>query len=322
MNPPRILFHGDAEKGQFLRRTALKQLDVLHEQMKFNDLKVYKRTLRFDDGSRIICDSSPGIDVIHIYVPEVVGEEESIQCCLQMGEYGIPFEFDDDNTPDTIVHNNNIAFIVLGGCPPFNYEITDVGLGYSWNSNGLQTLTSYNRTEQLDCVDGSCVGALRDFDVKVNVKVTDLCGTEVTAVILNEAGRWWSYVNECGVGADEVHENIDGDKKYRIMVTWEDILGSCANAYCAYTEYDYTHDCDETCTDLCNENVGVYCQGWMTDPNYDACLPGTYCCEFTDSSPHECWRVYGSSEEEPGVFCPEYIPWVTRVGNYTWECPF
>lgn len=65
------------------------------------------------------------------------------------------FEFDDANTPDTIVAGNHISVYIKDGtgCPPFTYSVS--GTGYTWNANGSTSLSSNNRNEQLDCADGT-----------------------------------------------------------------------------------------------------------------------------------------------------------------------
>lgn len=73
-------------------------------------------------------------------------------CCD--AEYGADtFEFDDANTPTTIVSDNHITVYVLEGCPPYTWEVS--GTGYTWNSNGTDTLESSNTGEQLDCDAGT-----------------------------------------------------------------------------------------------------------------------------------------------------------------------
>ena len=63
------------------------------------------------------------------------------------------FEFDDPNTPDTIVAGDHISVYVTGGCAPFTYAVS--GTGYTWNGNGAASYESSNRDEQLDCADGT-----------------------------------------------------------------------------------------------------------------------------------------------------------------------
>jgi len=63
------------------------------------------------------------------------------------------FEFDDDNTPDTIVAGSNIMVCVNGGCPPFTYNVS--GTGYTWNVSGTNQHTTDSRCAQLDCAAGT-----------------------------------------------------------------------------------------------------------------------------------------------------------------------
>ena len=61
--------------------------------------------------------------------------------------------FDDANTSDTIVAGNNIMVYVTGGKLDLTWDVS--GTGYTWHSNGLTTLVSSNRSEQLDCAAGT-----------------------------------------------------------------------------------------------------------------------------------------------------------------------
>jgi len=75
--------------------------------------------------------------------------EVSCACCPAK----VTFEFDDDNTPLTIVAGNSINVYVLGGCAPFTYSVS--GTGYSWSGSGTSSYESNNRNEQLNCVGGT-----------------------------------------------------------------------------------------------------------------------------------------------------------------------
>ena len=74
-------------------------------------------------------------------------------CCEECCPAETTFEFDDPNTPDTIVAGDHISVYVTGGCAPFTYAVT--GTGYTWNGNGTASYESSNRDEQLDCADGT-----------------------------------------------------------------------------------------------------------------------------------------------------------------------
>ena len=74
-------------------------------------------------------------------------------CCEDCCPAETTFEFDDANTPDTIVKNASIDVYVTGGCAPFTYAVS--GTGYTWNGNGAASYESSNRNEQLDCADGT-----------------------------------------------------------------------------------------------------------------------------------------------------------------------
>ena len=73
--------------------------------------------------------------------------------CCDCDDSANDLEFDDDNTPNTIVAGDSIGVYILKGCGDFIYEVS--GTGYTWHSTGTTTVTSSNRNEQLDCADGT-----------------------------------------------------------------------------------------------------------------------------------------------------------------------
>ena len=76
--PPKIKLIGDTKEGERLRGFALSQLQILHNSMSFQNLKVYTRVVRFDDGSYIHAFSSFGVDVVTVYVPPVSLPEREV----------------------------------------------------------------------------------------------------------------------------------------------------------------------------------------------------------------------------------------------------
>lgn len=70
---PRIILDGDAESASHMAREGIRQLGILKELMSFNDLQQDIRKVEYIDGSRIVCRSCFGEDVVHLYA---VKEEE------------------------------------------------------------------------------------------------------------------------------------------------------------------------------------------------------------------------------------------------------
>ena len=74
-------------------------------------------------------------------------------CCEECCPAETTFEFDDANTPDTIVAGDHISVYVSGGCPPFIFAVT--GIGYTWHANGESSYETSGRIAQLDCAAGT-----------------------------------------------------------------------------------------------------------------------------------------------------------------------
>jgi hypothetical protein len=67
---PRIIYDGDIEAASHLAREGMQQLNILKSLMSFNKLQQDVRRVEYIDGSRIVCRSCFGEDVVHIYVRE------------------------------------------------------------------------------------------------------------------------------------------------------------------------------------------------------------------------------------------------------------
>jgi hypothetical protein len=64
---PRIILDGDEESASYMAREGIRQLGILKGLMSFNNLQQDIRKVEYIDGSRIVCRSCFGEDVVHIY---------------------------------------------------------------------------------------------------------------------------------------------------------------------------------------------------------------------------------------------------------------
>jgi hypothetical protein len=62
----RFVFHGDRKKAMMLKPEAVRQLFILRNAMKFQNLKQLQRFAFMTDGSKIFCSSIFGIENVHI----------------------------------------------------------------------------------------------------------------------------------------------------------------------------------------------------------------------------------------------------------------
>lgn len=89
---PRITLDGDEESAGYMAREGIRQLGILKGLMSFNNLQQDIRRVEYIDGSRIICRSCFGEDVVYIYVPEEEPEKkerlpERFYCLLVDGVF-------------------------------------------------------------------------------------------------------------------------------------------------------------------------------------------------------------------------------------------
>jgi hypothetical protein len=101
---------------------------------------------------------------------------------------------DEGSTPTTIAAGNHAHIYITGGCAPYTYSVS--GTGYTWASSGLDTLTSNNLNEQLNCAAGTCG---TEYGVSCTVTVTDACSTNDSFILRNTAGTW--ALHETGYAA-------------------------------------------------------------------------------------------------------------------------
>lgn len=70
-----VKFVGDKKSGQAYRHHAIRQMDLLRESMKYNDLQLDTRSLKFDNGVIVSCSICHGTELAVINHPFVYGEE-------------------------------------------------------------------------------------------------------------------------------------------------------------------------------------------------------------------------------------------------------
>jgi len=202
------------------------------------------------------------------------------------------FEFDYENTPDTIAKNSSIEIYITGGYRPFTFATSSNG----YNFEGEASYKTRDRNATLFCVDGTC-GV--DFDVTCNLTVTDGCGNEVEAVIRNTAGEWVS-----------------------IETVWAHAPFHGGAASCNYYEAP-----DRIIVG--DEAWGVTAYGWKTDSApYNNCDTytgwGTVVWEGGTNFPPAgeagaCWNAYLA--DAPGICCSKTRgPSILRYSYYKWSC--
>lgn len=187
-----------------------------------------------------------------------------ISCC---DEEGYSFAFDDDSTPDTIAPGGDITVTIIGGCPPYTWQVS--GTGYTFDDT-----VSSNLTNTLNCAAGDC-GV--DYDPYASLTITDDCDTSVTAKILNTGGQWVTIEDTCGEEQSYTYSctgSIIGDiyryGMYAKLAAAQSCLAGCcadAKAHCA----DYGFNCTvggATCGSFCGSDFGLgapntnYCFHW------------------------------------------------------------
>ena len=190
-----------------------------------------------------VCYNAPGICKHCIDIMDT-------NCCKECCPAETTFEFDDANTPDTIVAGDHISVYVSGGCPPFIFAVT--GIGYTWHANGESSYETSGRIAQLDCADGEC-GV--DYGAIAELTILDDCDTIVEATILNASGHWASHGGPaCGNLPYTTHYYYQSTD-VRTRLHYKEGGCWCANPLNA-------------CRDICNELDWKAAMGW---DNGDLC---------------------------------------------------
>lgn len=63
----RFIYKGDRDRAHSLRSEGVRQLGLLKNAMRFQGLRQLKRIVAFTDGSRLVCSSVFGVDVVTIF---------------------------------------------------------------------------------------------------------------------------------------------------------------------------------------------------------------------------------------------------------------
>ena len=207
MIPARINYHGNQERAIQKKHYAIKQLGVLHEQMIPGKLQTYKRTLEFDDGSRIICRAYPGeLNIIDIYDPYTPDEVKLVVKCEI-------FKFDYENSPNILPKFQTKRLYTIGGYSPYFWKTEDTGyfINYKSPGNWVKTTKSYvdvyaHNTASADCPDfeihDSCPIGEQEIEVDRQAGCSIVHWTLVSEVSVGATCGEWDMCNKCtGVGA-------------------------------------------------------------------------------------------------------------------------
>lgn len=204
------------------------------------------------------------------------------------------FAFDDGSTSDTITPGSSISVYVTGGCPPFNWSVS--GIGYNFTASNTQA-----RNNVLRCSGGTCGPS---FAAVADLTITDDCGDQVTAKILNTDGGWV----EQSTGVCEITGvgTITGSgPNYTITYTTEN-----KRQVHVYNYHEVTEGAPDPCGDsLCGTvdcSGSTWCDGYGLESE-GSCLVGAYglgWCACEQAAGDTCWcrRTYSLAYYEWG--CP------------------
>lgn len=187
--------------------------------------------------------------------------------CIAACQCAEGLAWDTDNSPETIVAGSSVQVFVTGGRGPYTWSVS--GNGYSLLVP--ETVTGVN---QVTCVDGLCE---TDFDVTVEITVTDDCGANATGTLRNAEGEWVLQGECCPMCGTCAHE------------------GECENSPCDAVEY--VEGTGKWVTNTAGNNC--YDNGWPSIYNSD-CTPCTL-----PQPP--------SGVGTPGFFCFEYYTWSCSI---------
>jgi hypothetical protein len=86
---PRIILDGDKESSSYMAREGIRQLGILKALMGFSNLQQDIRKVEYIDGSRIVCRSCFGEDVVYIYTEkkEEAKAEERFYVYVTISDY-------------------------------------------------------------------------------------------------------------------------------------------------------------------------------------------------------------------------------------------
>lgn len=216
------------------------------------------------------------------------------------------FDFDRENTPETIAPGDSIEVYVFGGCRPFTFQTESMGYDFG----GQTSYETDDRQATLNCASGTC-GV--NFDVTCDLTVTDACGTVVSAKIRNTAGHWGALTWVCPVGGSPncnyytAYEEIVGDKKLRIIYDYgaSDI---CKAIWNPETE---EWECKSTCgglwgTAYCNRTYRETYERLLSNSP----IPSWTLLRFSSGYCRECVSCGVGFGDEIRVFCIGYYQWI------------
>lgn len=112
-------------------------------------------------------------------------------CCVQQPNG--PFEFDKENTPETIAAGGSIELYVKGGCGPFTFFTKS--LGYFFDAGLTETeIETASRSITLHCVEaaGACG---EDYDIVARVCAYDSCTGDINLPPVWQPETYY-YVNQ------------------------------------------------------------------------------------------------------------------------------
>ena len=162
MIPAKISLSGDKVRAEKLRAFGLSQLQILQEQMTFQDLKQGTRRVSFEDGSFVKIKSVFGLNEVSIFVPLVIVEKAEVEelairrtnidtsggrLGLRAGpvivavcdpEIILPISWPDDKNPETMERGTDSLIYIEGGMSPYKWEIE--GQGYWFDENYTLTV--------------------------------------------------------------------------------------------------------------------------------------------------------------------------------------
>ena len=221
----------------------------------------------------------------------------------------VEFEWDTENSPETITQDHTISIFVEGGVPPFQWEVS--GTGYTLGAN-----KTTGRGNTLSSSGSSCGSA--------TITVTDYCDAEVVATIRNTTrGTWVWKGSYCGLVAPVI--TWTGGRSTPYDMLWTTVyLGGQRQWHMIYITfigeryYDTESECEADRFNYCGRGYPSPClqppSHWVygSYPNsgiFDLCPDGGAYVE-------ECHKEYYWTSR-PGYLRESPV----QLSYYEWECP-
>ena len=176
----------------------------------------------------------------------------------------------DPNNPDEIDRNSSVEIRVIGGFPPYTWEVSGNGFSLSLDeTEGLSNALIANST--------ACGTA--------TITVKDKYGAPVTGYVRCTTGQWSSWSSNRRRVSVACGDNVIGDgPPSRVIISGKDkwVFGAFAGYY-----------------EQCSDNT---CRTWSTPSTP---TPAPPC-----GSPHDCWDGTCTNENYPNGFydiCDYYV---------------